>query len=78
MPIAITAYKVGNSIIVDPTREEEDLSETRVTIGSSNGIISSIQKGESMSLTKEEMDKVLDMVTPVWKQVNDQIEKALK
>ena len=43
-PIAITIHKIGDSLIVDPSREEEDTSEARLTIGISDGIISSMQK----------------------------------
>jgi len=32
-PLTITIHKIGESLIVDPTREEEDVSETRITIG---------------------------------------------
>jgi len=78
IPITITAHKVGNNFVVDPTREEEDISETRVTIGSSNGIISSIQKGEENSLKLEEFDNILDLITKVERDVFRKIEKFLK
>lgn len=78
LPIAITAHKIGNSIVFDPTREEEDVSESRVTIGSSNGTISSMQKGEDCALSVEEMHKILEMNDKVWQDVNKQIEKFLK
>jgi len=78
IPIAITIHKIGENLIVDPTREEEDISETRVTIGSSNGIISSIQKGNESSLKKEELDKVLDMCEKVERDIFKKIEIFLK
>jgi exosome complex component RRP42 len=78
LPISVTFHKLGNTIIVDPTQEEEDISETRVTIGSSNGSISSMQKGESGSLTEDEMYYILDSLEKVWKDLNSKIEKATK
>ncbi|MAG11054.1 RNA-binding protein [Candidatus Pacearchaeota archaeon] len=78
IPISITAHKIGNSIIVDPTQEEEDLSETRVTIGFSDGIISSMQKGESTSITPEEMGEVFEIIEKSWKDVFKKIEKFVK
>jgi len=78
IPIAITVHKIGESFIVDPTREEEDISETRVTIGSSNGIISSMQKGRERSLSLEEFDELLDLVSKVERDVFKKIEKFLK
>lgn len=77
-PISITFHKIGDNFIVDPTREEEDVSETRVTIGSANGIISSIQKGNETALKIEEFEKVLDLVEKVWKNLFSKIEKDLK
>ena len=78
LPIAVTIHKLGDNLIVDPTREEEDISEARITIGSSNGIISSIQKGNEASLKKEEMDNILDMCEKVERDVFKKIEKFLK
>jgi exosome complex component RRP42 len=78
MPIAITTYKLGNSIIVDPTREEEDLIDTRVTIGSTAGRISSLQKGEPVAMTIEEMEKAIDASDIAYKKISEKIEKFLK
>jgi len=74
-PISITFHKIGDNIIVDPTKEEEDVSETRVTIGSSNGIISSMQKGEAVALKVEEFEKILDMLDKTWKEIGTKINK---
>ena len=69
-PIVITAHKIGNSWIVDPTLEEEDVSEARVTIGATpEGIISSIQKGEAEEISIEEFENVIDMTEKVRKKV---------
>ena len=78
LPIPITAHKIGKSIIVDPTREEEDISKTRVTICSSEGIISSMQKGDSESLSIEEMENILELVEKTERTIFKKIEKILK
>ena len=78
IPISITAYKIGDNFVIDPTREEEDISETRITIGSSNGIISSMQKGESKEISIEEFEKVLDLVEKTERELFKKIEKFLK
>ena len=78
IPLSITINKIGKSILVDPNREEEDLIDTRVTIGSSNGIIHSMQKGEKGSLTVEEFSDVLDMSEKVYKDIFKKIEKHIK
>ncbi len=78
IPIAITIHKIGNNLIVDPTRQEEDISEARVTIGSSNGIISSLQKGSETSLKQEEFYKILNLCEKIERDVFKKIEKFLK
>ena len=77
-PLSLTFHKVGDSILVDPTREEEDVSKTRITIGSSNGVISSMQKGNTASLSIEDFHKILDMNEKVNKDIFKKIEKFLK
>jgi len=78
IPISITFYKIGESIIVDPTLEEEDIIETRVTLGITKEGISSMQKGEKESLTIEEMNKIIDSSEELWSEVFKKIEKHLK
>jgi exosome complex component RRP42 len=36
VPITISIHKIGKNFLVDPTREEEDTSETKVIIGSNH------------------------------------------
>ncbi|MGD9275895.1 MAG: exosome complex protein Rrp42 [Candidatus Pacearchaeota archaeon] len=77
-PISITTHKIDGKFIVDPTREEEDISETRITIGSTDGVISSMQKGEKSALTIEEFSEALDLVNKVYKEIFKKLEKHLK
>jgi len=78
LPISLTIHKIGDTLVVDPTREEEDISKTRVTMASSNGSISSMQKGNSMTLEVEEFAKVLDLAIKTEREVLKKIEKSLK
>ncbi len=77
-PLPVTVHKIGNSLIVDPTREEEDVSSTRLTIGTSDGIISSMQKGEENSMSAEEIMKAVDMAEKNWTELFKKIEEQLK
>jgi exosome complex component RRP42 len=76
--IPITFYKIGEEFLIDPTQEEEDVSEARITIGSANGFISSMQKGGKEVIKEKEMFKVLDTVDNVCKDMFKKIEKFLK
>ena len=77
-PFEITIHKIGNNLIVDPTKEEEDVSETRITIGSSEGIIHSMQKGGSTPLKTEEISNAIDLVEKIWKELFKKVEEQLK
>lgn len=74
----ITIRKIGGKLIVDPNKEEEDASEGRLTIGTSGGSISSMQKGEIDSFTEEEIMKSIEMADKVESELMEKIEKALK
>src|SRR3989338_8787167 len=77
-PIPITIHKIGNKLIVDPVKEEEDASETRLTIGISDGIISSMQKGNIFPLKDEEIFEAIYIADKTWKELFKKIEKFLK
>src|SRR3989344_1544929 len=49
-------------------KEEEDASETRLTIGISDGIISSMQKGNIFPLKDEEIFEAIDIADKTWKE----------
>jgi exosome complex component RRP42 len=78
LPISITVRKIGDNFIVDPTIEEEDSSEARVTVGISDGIVSSMQKGDVEIFSIKEMEKALDIVEKVSKDLTKKIKKYIK
>jgi len=62
MPLTLTFYKVGESIILDPVTEEEEASDARISIAISNEqTINAIQKGGSLALTKEEIYNIISI-----------------
>jgi len=77
-PISLTVHKIGDSLIMDPTKEEEDISETRVTVCISDGTVYSMQKGNSRELTTEEFNKVLDLVEETEREIIKKIEQNIK
>ncbi len=78
VPIAVSVHKIGSSLLIDPTREEEDLSECRVTISSNKGTISSLQKSESASLEVEEIKKIFEIAEKASEELLKEIEKKIK
>lgn len=77
-PFAITVHKIGKHLILDPTREEEDVSETRITMGSSDGVIYSLQKGNSGSFSVDEIKESFNIVEKAWKELFKKVEAQLK
>lgn len=77
-PFTITVHKIGGHLILDPTREEEDVSETRISVGTSDGIIHSLQKGNSSYFSVEEIRESFDIVEKAWKELFKKVEAQLK
>lgn len=78
LPISMTFHKVGDNFLVDPTREEEDISKSRLTVGSIEGSISSMQKGNAEPLEMEDLNTILAEVESIRKIIADAIEKQSK
>ena len=61
-PLPITIYKIGTSLLVDPTREEENAYDARLTVSSDDiGILSALQKGGEAPLSLEQIDRMIDL-----------------
>jgi exosome complex component RRP42 len=79
IPIIVTTHKIGDNILVDPTLEEEDISEVRITIGgTTDGTIFSIQKGNPKEISIKDIYKILDFEEKIRKKVFSNIGKFLK
>ena len=62
LPIAVTVIKLGNSFLVDPDTEEENVIDARLTVSTKeDGTICSLQKGGETPFTFEEIDKIVDI-----------------
>ena len=78
-PLAVTVYKIGGNLVVDPTAEEEKAHDARLTVASdSNGTISALQKGGEVPLTIDEVSKICDLALEKAKFLRDELNKALK
>ena len=81
-PIVFTFYKLGDSIILDPTREEEEACDTRITFGVSswNGQImvnSSQKSGGDTPMTQEEIGKIVSALSEKYKEFDAKLKKVL-
>jgi exosome complex component RRP42 len=78
LPISITAYKLGDKFIVDPTKEEEKISEARLTAASSDGTIFAMQKGQMKEMKTEEFFDALELINKTEREVFKKLEKFVK
>src|SRR5919197_584777 len=61
IPISITAVKIGDAVILDPTSEEEACMEARITITTnSDGHFTAIQKGSTGGFTIEQIKRAAE------------------
>ena len=61
IPISITAARVGDAVILDPTAEEEACMDARITITTnSNSDFTAVQKGSTGAFTLEQLKKTAE------------------
>ncbi len=78
-PISFTFYKIGNSLILDPTREEAEACEVSITFGVSlwnkKYMINSSQKSGSTPITHEEILKIMEILPKKFDEINEKLKK---
>jgi exosome complex component RRP42 len=66
VPVLVTVFKMGKHLLVDPTEEEEQYCEARLSIATlEDGRICAMQKGGSGPLTLEDIDTMVDMAVRI-------------
>tara|TARA_Y100000310_G_scaffold345757_1_gene469346 strand:+ start:5642 stop:6424 length:783 start_codon:yes stop_codon:yes gene_type:complete len=61
-PLEVTVHKIHGSLIVDPSLEEEEYSDARITVGSlKEGTLCAMQKGGDSPLTTEDINKIVEI-----------------
>lgn len=80
-PISFTFFKIGNAVLLDPTREEEEACDVRVSIGISkwNGhyMINSCQKTGVTPFTQAEIASIMDIVEKKYDELSETLKKFL-
>lgn len=76
-PLAVTVYKIGPYLLVDPLPEEEKVAEARLTITTTeNGKVCSLQKGGDQSLTIDEIDQMVAISLEKGKEIRKLLKSA--
>lgn len=73
-PITCTIFKIGQSLIVDTNRQEEESVDARLSVAiSEDGQIHAMQKGGSIGFSLEEVDSAIGLA----KKASEQLRKEL-
>ena len=73
-PIAVTVFKIGDKLIVDPTDEEEKSAEARITAATiADGTMCAMQKGGETPLTIEEIDQMVALAQEKGKELRSKL-----
>ncbi len=82
MPIALTFHKIGKSIVLDPTVEEEESSDARLTLAISTSdkedYINALQKGKETPFSVEELHYIIDNAFKQYKTLMGAFAEKLK
>ncbi len=80
-PLSMSFYKLGNTIILDPTREEEEACEVRITLGISkwNGkyMLNSCQKTGETPFSQTELENIMQILPKKFEELNETLKKFL-
>lgn len=82
IPISFTFYKIGESLLLHPTREEEEACDAKVTFGACDFkgdlMINSCQKGFETPFTSKEIETMMDILPEKHKELSKSLNKLLK
>jgi len=79
VPVSLTMASISNTLIADPTSEEEAVMDARITLTTDDeGHICAGQKGEPGSLTQEQILTAADWAISRGKEIRAKIKEATK
>jgi len=78
LPVSVTMARIGDYIIVDPTKDEESCMDARITITTnSDGNICAVQKGGSDGFTAEQLIQCSETALAVGRKIRKQFEQLM-
>ena len=82
VPLTMTFHKIKGNFLIDPTRNEEDTTDARVTFSivkpKKEHMICSMQKGEMDSVTADELVQITEISEKIYDEMFPKIEKVIK
>ena len=81
IPLSFSFFKLGDTIILDPTREEEEACDSRITFGISKWnkqyMINSCQKNGELPLTQKEVEEMMKILPEKYDEIIGKIKKHI-
>lgn len=78
LPVSVTMARIGDYIVVDPSREEEMCMDARITITTnSTGNICALQKGGNDGFSVDQLLKCSEMAISVGTKIRKQLEQLM-
>ncbi len=81
MSFNLTIHKVGDQFVLDPSLQEEDVSDYRLSIALADNEgeprITAMQKGKSGAISEEDMEKILNLIESNFKELNKKVVKLV-
>lgn len=78
LPVSVTMARIGEYILVDPTKEEESCMDARITITTnSDGNICALQKGGNDGFTPEQLVKCSELALSMGTKIRKRFEQLM-
>ncbi|UCD73121.1 MAG: exosome complex protein Rrp42 [Candidatus Bathyarchaeota archaeon] len=79
MPISLTTGKIGESLLFDPSLEEEEIMDSRITMTfDSEGNVRAMQKGGHGVFTTEELKTLVSTAGEKTSEIRDRLKELIK
>ena len=82
-PLNFTFHKIGKEILLDPGREEESVSEARISVAMTENdkkeiLINALQKGGVSAFSEEELMNIFEMAEKKYKEMIKEITSKIE
>lgn len=78
LPVNVTLAKIGDKLFVDPSFEEEEVLDCRISVAfKENGMLCAMQKGESGYLTVEEVLRAVEIAKDKSQELRKKVTEAI-
>jgi exosome complex component RRP42 len=78
VPISITAARIGDHVLIDPSSEEEGCMDARITITTSDEGICAIQKGHTGAFTTDQLKKAAETARIKGEEVRSRLKELAR